>query len=267
MQVIHVYGYIRVSTKSQSKEGYSLSEQKDEIVNYCKDNGFNLVNIFEDGARSGAVLDEDNEDVMSIQDIQRDGLQDMLSQLKDNDIKYIVVLTTNRLWRSDIVKGLIQRKLKKYSVDIKAIDRPYYSIYNKNPNDKLVNGVLELLDEYERSEITIKMKRGRDKKASLGGYAGGGAPLGYKSIRGTKELHVDTSKCLAVQRAIFLKDCIPNITLQGIADILNSEGHTTAQGKSFKVTQVKRILDHRQFYEGVYKYGDKEAQGKHKPLV
>ena len=71
------------------------------------------------------------EDEMSI---ERDGLLDMLASLKENKIQYIVVLSTNRLWRSDLVKVLLHRELKKNNVDIRAIDRPNYSVYTQNPS-------------------------------------------------------------------------------------------------------------------------------------
>lgn len=60
-----------------------------------------------------------------------------------------------------MVRVLIHRELKKCNVDVKAIDRPQYSIYTQNPNEVLVNGMLELLDVYERLEIALKLKRGR----------------------------------------------------------------------------------------------------------
>jgi len=72
-----------------------------------------------------------------------------------------------------MAKVLIQRELKKYKVDVKAIEQPNYSIYTHDPNDFLVNGMLELLDQYQRLEIALKLSRGRKKKAEQGGYAGG----------------------------------------------------------------------------------------------
>lgn len=33
---VKVYGYIRVSTEGQVKQGYSLAEQQAEIQKYCK---------------------------------------------------------------------------------------------------------------------------------------------------------------------------------------------------------------------------------------
>ncbi|HHY99095.1 MAG TPA: hypothetical protein GX509_10200 [Firmicutes bacterium] len=56
-------------------------------------------------------------------------------------------------------------------------------------------------------------------------------------------------------------------SLQAIADQLNREGHTTAQGRAFHKMQVKRILDRREFYEGEYRYAGIEARGKHQAIL
>jgi len=53
-------------------------------------------------------------------------------------------LNISRLWRSDIEKD---------RVNIISIEQPTYSIYNKDPNDFLVNSMMELLDQYERMSI------------------------------------------------------------------------------------------------------------------
>ncbi|EKS8371697.1 DNA recombinase [Bacillus cereus] len=45
-----------------------------------------------------------------------------------------------------MAKVLIQRELKKYEVDVKAIEQPI--VFTHDPNDFLVNGMLELLDQY-----------------------------------------------------------------------------------------------------------------------
>ena len=105
--IVNVYGYIRVSTEGQVKQGYSLAEQRAEIEKYCSSKSYNLIEIFKDEGISGAKA---NEDEMSI---ERDGLLDMLTTLKENKIQYIVVLSTNRLWRSELVKVLLHRELKR----------------------------------------------------------------------------------------------------------------------------------------------------------
>ena len=132
--IVNVYGYIRVSTEGQVKQGYSLAEQRAEFEKYCSSKSYNLIEIFKDEDISGA---KDNEDEMSI---ETDGLLDMIDALKENKNQYIIVLSTNRLWRSDLVKVLLHRELKKNNVDIRAIERPNYSIYTHNPKEIFVIG-------------------------------------------------------------------------------------------------------------------------------
>ncbi|MBD5147933.1 MAG: recombinase family protein, partial [Oscillibacter sp.] len=74
------------------------------------------MDTFRDEGRSGAKTDKDEEK------IERDGLLDLLDRINEEDIQYIVVLSTNRLWRSDMVKMIIHRELKRYKVDIRSID-------------------------------------------------------------------------------------------------------------------------------------------------
>ena len=50
------YGYSRVSTKKQEQHGYSLEAQKEQIENYCKRNGYELIG-FEAEAESGTKAD------------------------------------------------------------------------------------------------------------------------------------------------------------------------------------------------------------------
>ena len=73
---------------------------------------------------------------------------------------------------------------------------------------------------------------------------------------------------VATAKRIFeLRDAKPDASLKKIADILNAEGYTTKEGKSFHPMQVKWILDRKAFYEGVYNYSGVEAEGKHKEIL
>lgn len=258
---VNVYGYKRVSTDGQVKQGYSLDEQQAEIERYCTENNFNLVEVFSDEGISGAKA---NEDEMCI---ERDGVLDMLASLKNSKVQYIVVLSTNRLWRSDLVKVILHRELKKYNVDIKAIDRPNYSIYTQNPNEIFVNGMFELLDVYERLEIALKLKRGRLQKAKSGGYAGGGVPYGYYCLRGQKQFLINASEAEAVQRVFQLKQLMSDITLKRLADYMKLEGYKGRNGADFSPMLVKRILEKESFYRGNYTYSGIESTGDYEPLL
>ncbi|MDQ0214632.1 hypothetical protein J2S13_001029 [Oikeobacillus pervagus] len=53
------------------------------------------------------------------------------------------------------MKVLVHRELKKHGVDIRSIEQPQYSIHKKDPSDFLINGLMELLDQYQRLEISL----------------------------------------------------------------------------------------------------------------
>ncbi len=92
--------------------------------------------------------------------------------------------------------------MKKYGCDIKSIEQPLYSIYKKDPNDYLVNDLMELLDQHQRLEIVLKLTKGRNKKAREGGYAGGRATLGYTKQMGEKELKIHNTYAEVVKRLL-----------------------------------------------------------------
>jgi len=256
-----VVGYIRVSTQGQAKEGYSLIYQVEEIERYCQQHQLELIRIYEDRGLSGATVDEEGLTV------DREGLQEMLADNKGQNISAVVVLNTSRLWRSDMAKVLIQRELKRHKVDVIAIEQPSYSIYAHDPNDFLVNGMLELLDQYQRLEITMKLMRGRKKKAEQGGYAGGGVVYGYMVNKGSKEIQLDQAGAVVVRRLFELRECFPQWSLSRLALQLNQDGFHTKRGKTFTDVQVKRMLDREDFYRGRYHYSGVDVVGQHEAIL
>ncbi|MDP4093571.1 MAG: recombinase family protein [Bacillota bacterium] len=256
-----VVGYIRVSTQGQVKDGYSLQYQVEEIKIYCRNNNLELLKIYKDKGISGAKVDEDD------LTIEREGLQEMLADLQNENVEYVVVLNTSRLWRSDLVKVLIQRELKKHDVDVNSIEQPNYSIYNHDPNDFLVNGMLELLDQYQRLEIALKLSRGRKKKAQNGGYAGGRCAFGYLAQKSQKKLQVNEEQAEVVRFIFAVKNEHPTYSLSKIADRANIKGYRTSQDKLFTKVQIQRILKREDFYKGIYKYGQIQAVGEHTAIM
>lgn len=257
-----VFGYVRVSTPNQAREGYSLGYQAEEIKRYCEQNNFELIHIFSDAGVSGAKVDEDGLTV------DRPALQEMLAELQSQCIKLVVCLNTSRLWRSDTAKILIQRVMKKNSVDIRAIEQPTYSIYGNDPSNILINGIMELLDEYARLEIALKLSRGRKKKAGQGLYAGGGIVYGYKSVKANGIIEIDEEQAKAVRLIFELRSQSTGYSLSQIASRVNYEGFLTEKGKPFTKVQILRVLSHASFYKGFYKYGDCiETKGQHQAIL
>ncbi len=100
-----------------------------------------------------------------------------------------------------------------------------------------------------------------------GGYAGGSAPLGYQTRRGSKRLWIDEDKAPTVRRVFALINERPSMSLAEIAKRLNAEGFTAARGKPFHPMQVSRIINNRGLYEGRYRYAGIEGDGQHEAIL
>jgi len=158
------FGDLRISTETQAKNGYGAKAQEQAIIDYCRENNLELVEIFKDLGITGTT-------------IERDGLTQLINGF--NGVKTVVVMNTSRLWRNDTIRVLIKRQFELAGAKIISIEQPSYSINADNPNDYFFNGMMELLDQYERMNTILKLARGRKSKVKSGVRGSGKTPLGY----------------------------------------------------------------------------------------
>ena len=80
--------YIRVSTDDQVREGFSLAEQKEKLLQFCKFKEYEVFRVYEDAGISAKNIKD------------RPAFQKMLADMKSGKINYIVAYKLDRVTRS-----------------------------------------------------------------------------------------------------------------------------------------------------------------------
>ena len=253
-----LYGYIRVSTETQSEKGYGLDAQRQAIEKYAKDNGLRLESIFEDAGISGNMKDTDADDALN----KRTGLLELLTVLNEGDT--VIILNTSRLWRSDMTKAIVRRELLKRGAIVYSIEQPKYNLHSKDPNDYLINAIMEALDVYERMSISLKLARGRTIKAKGGDKPAGMCPLGYQYAPDKKSVIIEESEAQIVRKIFSLAHSGYSITR--IINELDSAGIRTRRGNKWSKAAVHLILTNR-FYIGELTHAGQPIKGNHPPII
>lgn len=241
-----IYAYYRVSTQTQV-ENNGIDMQIAEVEKYCAENNIQFDGVFSDEGISGTIAD-------------REGLNDLLATLENGD--KVIVQNTSRLWRNDSVKVMVHHEMRKCGAEIISIEQPTYSIYSTDPNDFLFNGMMELLDQYERMTINMKLAKGRKARAKKGFKPCGTAPLGYKWDN--KSIVIDYNNNLIVED-IFRK-YIELKSLEKLRSYCIGQGYKTASGKDFSKQALKNIIEN-DFYVGIVTYDDKKINGNHTQII
>lgn len=246
-----VVAYVRVSTLTQLEKGYGIDTQEEKIKEYCKLNKLELVEIKKDGGISGTSA-------------EREGLLEALNIIESGEAEKIIVRDTARLWRDIYQQAYVMRKLKELKSDFISIEEPNLNIdaLENDPNQYLVNTILNALNNYQRMEIKRKLAHGRKTKASKGNKACGTAPFGYKWNNASIEIEEE--------KAIIVKDIfsmyLKGLSLQRIADKLNEKIILTDRGNKFSKQAVSVILKN-DFYTGILTHGNIKKDGTHKPII
>ena len=252
------YGYTRVSTETQSEKGYGLDAQQEAIKKYSKEQGIAIAEYFTDAGISGNLKDDDADDAIN----KRQGLISLLSALNDGDT--VIVLNTSRLWRSDLTKAIVRRELIKRNAHVVSIEQPRYDLYSKDPNDYLINAIMEALDVYERMSISLKLARGRTIKATTGAKPAGACPYGYQYAPDKKSVIINDAEAQAVK--LMFTEAQKGYSLSQIADTLKEKGILTRHGKEWSRGTIQAILRNN-FYIGVLMHQKQPIKGTHTPII
>ena len=225
--------YARVSSDSQDTD-LSISAQLRALRDYATKQDYQIVREFIDEAESGRTAD-------------RPAFKEMLSlaRAKHPPFEAVLVWKLNRFARSRFDSITYKALLRSKGIKVISINE----VLDDSPSGKLLEGVIESIDEFYSANLGQDIKRGMRENAQRGFFTGSRPPYGLHKIavkdvsrtRYKLEPDPDSSVAVRVIRRIF-DLASKDIGCKEIAKSLNKEGARTSTGRPWGKTTVHKIL-------------------------
>jgi len=155
--------YIRVSTPGQAINGESLDMQKDRLLEYVKNQKWELFKAYEDGGFSG-------------KDTNRPAFQQMMRDAALKKFDVLVVYKIDRLSRSVLDFHTTMKSLEKYGISFVSITQQF------DTTNSMGRLMLAILVDFANFEREINVDRAIDSylKRLQDGVNSGAIPFGYR---------------------------------------------------------------------------------------
>lgn len=218
-----VFAYLRVSTKGQIG-GSGFERQADRIKKFCVSQNWEIKKMYREQA-SGAK-DETERPVWS----------EMMNDLLSNGVTIVVIESLDRLARTIGVQELLVTYLASKNIDLWSANtqQNISEAIREDPMKELLIYMQAVIAKWERNQITLRMKKGRERVKQLTGRCS--APLRYGSTPEEAEI----LKRISYMRRLS-KNQKRRRSYQSIADTLNNEGILSRQGKQWSAAGLYHI--------------------------
>lgn len=214
--------YLRVSGKGQI-DGDGFPRQRDAIARYAKAAGFELVGEYRD---EGVSRTKELED--------RDGLSELLTRIRANGVRILVVERADRLARDLLVSEVILGQFRDLGVRVIAADGGTdLTAGDDDPTRVLIRQVLGAVAQFEKAVIVSKLKAARQRKKRATGRCEGRKPFGERP-----------GEAEAVAYIVKLRRKPKGgerLSFAAIAGRLNAEGVSTRTGRPWAPETVRGI--------------------------
>ena len=155
--------YARVSTEMQ-EEGRSLEFQIKKCEDFCKMSGYKLKEVIQDVESGG----NDN----------REGFLKLQQEIKKKSFDVLVVYESSRISRVTLTMLNFVLELQKSNIKFVSISQS--EINTTTPTGMLFFQIFAVLADYERKQISMRIKSNKWARAKAGIWQGGNIPIGYK---------------------------------------------------------------------------------------
>lgn len=154
--------YIRVSSKEQREEGYSIPAQRKLLWEYARVNDFNIIKEFEDDETAKSA--------------GRSGFGEMITFIQKNKVDTILVEKTDRLYRN--FKDYVT--IDDLGVTVFLIKENEKLGKDASSHQKFIHGIKVLMAKNYIDNLSEEVRKGLKQKAESGFYPCSTPPIGYK---------------------------------------------------------------------------------------
>jgi site-specific DNA recombinase len=246
--------YLRVSTKEQAEEGYSIPAQAEACRRFVVDHGWELSDEYVDRGESARTAD-------------RPQLQAMLARLaEDRTIDCLIVHKLDRLARNLEDHAAVRAALRKAGVQLHSVTETL----EDSASGKLVEGILASIAEFYSANLGQEIRKGMDQKAAQGGWPVR-APFGYRNVRRNGptrggESVIEPDAQAAIVAWAFERYSTGSVSVDALTEALAEKGLRNGLGNPPGRSTVHRML-RNPVYAGVVRWKGVDREGIHHPLV
>lgn len=245
--------YVRVSSKEQEKEGWSLDAQEKLGLEYANRHNLNIIKTWKVQESAWSNKKE------------RTAFNQMIEYAKEHDeVKHIIFDITDRMTRNDFDKIKITDLVKNFDKTI------HFSRSNKIINKNSGSDDIFMLDievavaKKMSNDISRKNQMGMLEKAEQGFYPST-APFGYRNNKLTRLIELEPNNALYIQKA-FEQMATGHYSIQMLADWLFEHGFKNKKGKKINKSALDKVLKNPIYY-GLFRWRGKIYQGNHEPII
>ncbi len=254
--------YLRVSTKEQEDEGYSLDNQERKAEEYAEKQNLKIVKIWKGSESAWRKVDGKAKD--------RKIFNEMIEYVKTHkEIKHIIFYSQDRMTRNmhDYMRLEKIREIDGITIHFSQTEQKQKG--KLSSNDKMFARMKENFDEYFSDFISEKTAPAMLEKARSGWYPLN-APTGYlnaKDATGKKSIIIEDEQNSRFIIELFEKVASGNYSLEMMVDELYRSGFRhKKKGTKISKSSLYRML-RNPFYYGVFVYKNKEYKGNHPKLI
>ena len=264
--MVKCFIYARVSTDEQAAGQYSSIDSQIDICKHYieiqKEKDWKFIHAYTDPGFSG-------------KDLERPGIQNLISDIKTGKVDVAIVYKIERLVRSIKDFYSLWDLFEAHNVTFVSATQQFDT---SNAMGKLMLNILLSFAQFERENTSEKTRDKMKQRARLGKWHGGWLPFGYDYNKETKKLFINKVESQAIKKVF-------NLFIDGrkpseIANLLNARGVrtktrtiTTKDGNTKNIGEnrinedfIKKIIAHP-IYKGYVKFDDEEFKGEHQAIL